>query len=96
MLDKVIFFSPNLYIVFADQRDELLEYCLSNGIEAKVHYPVPIYQQPALSHLGLKVGDFPVTDLHAKKMISFPCDQHLTKKQLFLIVKTIKEFYKKK
>ena len=44
----------HLYIVFAEKRDELLAYCLEKGIDVKVHYPVPIYRQPALNHLGLK------------------------------------------
>ena len=40
----------HLYIVFANNRDKLLNYCLKNGIEAKVHYPIPIYRQEALSY----------------------------------------------
>ena len=48
----------HLYIVFADDRDGLLNYCLDHGIEAKVHYPIPIYRQPALKHLGYREGNF--------------------------------------
>ena len=83
----------HLYIVFAERRDELLEYCNQKGIEAKVHYPVPIYLQPALEYLGLKEGDFPVTDEHAKKIISFPCDQHLDQSQLDYIIQTVNDYY---
>jgi aminotransferase EvaB len=85
----------HLYIVFADNRDELLKYCLDNGIEAKVHYPVPIYRQPALMELGHVEGDFPVTDAHTKKIITFPCDQHLSTSHLDYIVKTVTEFYQR-
>ncbi len=84
----------HLYIVFAKQRDQLLEFCLSRGIDAKIHYPVPIYRQPALSHLGLTVGQFPVTDAHAEKIVSFPCDQHLSEEQLQYVVDTVSEFYR--
>ena len=28
----------HLYVVFAKNRDGLLDYCLQNGIEAKIHY----------------------------------------------------------
>ena len=35
----------HLYIVFAKKRDKLLNYCLKKGIEAKIHYPTPIYRQ---------------------------------------------------
>tara|TARA_Y100000816_G_C26099522_1_gene582442 strand:+ start:169 stop:1290 length:1122 start_codon:yes stop_codon:yes gene_type:complete len=85
----------HLYIVFAEKRDELLEYCLTKGIEAKVHYPIPIYRQPALSFLNHSEGDFPVTDSHAKKIISFPCDQHLEKEELDYIINTVSSFYSK-
>ena len=54
----------HLYIVFAEGRDGLLEHCIQEGIEAKIHYPVPIYRQKALSFLGYKEGDFPVSDAH--------------------------------
>jgi len=89
---KIVF---HLYIVFAQNRDNLLKYCHKKGVEAKIHYPVPMYLQKALKKLKHKKGDFPVTDRHAKEIITFPCDQHLNKGQLLYIVKTIKDFYNK-
>ena len=86
----------HLYIVFAEQRNELLKYCLKKGIEAKIHYPKPIYLQEAVKFLSHKKGDFPITDLHAKKIISFPCDQHLSISQIKYIIKTVSNFYRKK
>ena len=83
----------HLYIVFAEGRDGLLEHCIQEGIEAKIHYPVPIYRQKALSFLGYKEGDFPVSDAHTKKIITFPCDQHLEKKHLDHIIETVRAFY---
>jgi len=83
----------HLYMVFAERRDELRDYCLSKEIEVKIHYPVPIYRQPALEYLGNKKGDFPVTDRHAETVISFPCDQHLKPHQLDVIIQTVREFY---
>ncbi|MDU9806010.1 DegT/DnrJ/EryC1/StrS family aminotransferase, partial [Helicobacter pylori] len=84
-----------LYIVFAENRDHLLDYCIKKGIEAKVHYPIPIYRQKALTAYGYKEGDFPVTDAHTKKIITFPCDQHLSKEEMDYVVSIIKEFYSK-
>ena len=83
----------HLYIIFAEKRDELLKYCLKKGIEAKVHYPIPIYRQEALKFLKHKKGDFPVTDAHTKKIITFPCDQHLSKKEIDYVINTVKSFY---
>ena len=85
----------HLYIVFAKDRDNLLKYCLEKGIDAKIHYPIPIYKQSAVKYLGYKDGDFPVTDAHVEKIITFPCDQHLEQNQLDYIISTVSEFYGK-
>ena len=82
----------HLYIVFAEKRDELLEYCLNKGIEAKVHYPIPIYKQKAMGD-KYKSMKFPITDIQAQNIISFPCDQHLTDSQIDEIITSVKEFY---
>jgi len=83
----------HLYIVFAENRDGLLEYCINKGIEAKIHYPIPIYRQPALEYLGYKLGDFPVSDAHTTKIITFPCDQHMEQSQLDYIIETVAQYY---
>jgi len=84
----------HLYIFFAEKRDALFNYCIKKGIEAKVHYPKPMYLQESLKTLKHKWGDFPVTDSHTKKIITFPCDQHLTLTQMNYIIKCVKDFYK--
>lgn len=84
----------HLYIVFAQRRDALLEHCIKKGIEAKVHYPVPIYRQPGLAHLGHREGDFPVSDGHTKEIITFPCDQHLSHQEIDYVIDTVRDFYR--
>ena len=84
----------HLYVIFVKNRDALLKYCLKKGIEAKVHYPKPMYLQESLKNLKHKKGDFPVTDEHCKKIITFPCDQHRSKKELDYIIRTVKNFYR--
>ena len=83
----------HLYIVFAQQRDALFQHCLDKGVEAKIHYPIPLYQQKGLRHLGYKPGDFPVADRHAREIVSFPCDQHLERAQLDYVISTVRDFY---
>jgi dTDP-4-amino-4,6-dideoxygalactose transaminase len=85
----------HLYIVFAEDRDALLKHCIDAGIEAKVHYPVPIYRQPALDFLGHKEGDFTVTDRHTHEIITFPCDQHLSQEEMDYVIETVRSFYAK-
>jgi dTDP-4-amino-4,6-dideoxygalactose transaminase len=65
---------------------------MNRGVEAKVHYPIPIYKQKALGkHYNFM--KFPVTDRQARNIISFPCDQHLNNSQLEEITNSVKEFY---
>ncbi len=82
-----------LYIIFAERRDGLLRHCLDNGIEAKIHYPIPLYQQDALKPYGYRAGDFPITDRQAREMISFPVDQHLSPDQQDHVIETVRRFY---
>jgi len=85
----------HLYMVFAEQRDELLQYCIAHGIETKVHYPLPVYLQPAVRNLcNTQLGDFATTDRHAKTMISFPAHEHLSKDHLEHIITTVARFYR--
>lgn len=86
----------HLYIVFVKNRNKLLEHCLKKGIEAKIHYQVPIYRQPAMSFLKYKRGDFPKTDRHANSIISFPCDQHLTLKEQKYVISVVSKFFSNK
>lgn len=83
----------HLYMVFAEQRDALHDHCRAAGIDCKVHYPIPLYQQEGLAFLGYKPGDFPVTDRHAASVISFPADQHLSREQQDTVIRTVADFY---
>jgi dTDP-3-amino-2,3,6-trideoxy-4-keto-D-glucose/dTDP-3-amino-3,4,6-trideoxy-alpha-D-glucose/dTDP-2,6-dideoxy-D-kanosamine transaminase len=83
-----------LYMVFAEDRDALLKHCLERGIEAKIHYPIPLYQQDALAPFGYKAGDFPVTDRHSRDCVSFPVDQHLSRAEQDYVIDTVRAFYK--
>ena len=48
---KIVF---HLYMVYAKNRDNLYKHCLKKGIEAKIHYPIPIYKQKALKGISGK------------------------------------------
>lgn len=85
-----------LYILFVEDRDALLAHCIERGIEAKIHYPIPLHLQDALRYLGHKPGDFPVTERHCRETISFPVDQHLSRTEQDYVVETVRDFYARK
>ena len=49
----------HLYIVFAQKRDKLLKYCHSKGVEAKIHYPKPMYLQYRIDVFCFRSGRVP-------------------------------------
>jgi dTDP-4-amino-4,6-dideoxygalactose transaminase len=84
----------HLYIIEVQKRDTLFRYLNEQGIEAKIHYPIPLHLQRGLSHLGYKRGDFPVTEWQAANTLTLPVDQHLSEDQIGYTIDTIKRFYK--
>lgn len=83
-------------VVNEKDRDPLYKHLLDNGVEAKIHYPIPLYQQQGLRHLGYKPGDFPETDRQAKHIISLPVDQHLTEGEIKYALETVKSYFTKR
>lgn len=81
------------YVIQAKDRDKLLVYLRENGIEAKIHYPIPIHLQKASEHLGYKVGDFPICEAQSKSIITLPVHQHLSNQQISYVIDKIREFY---
>jgi dTDP-4-amino-4,6-dideoxygalactose transaminase len=83
----------HIYSVLCEQRDALQEYLVANGVDAKVHYPVPMHLQPAAAYLGYQKGDFPVAERLANETISFPVHEFISREQQDQVVKLIKTFY---
>lgn len=81
------------YVIQAMDRDKLMVYLGQNGIETKVHYPIPIHLQKASKYLGYKEGDFPVCENQAEEILSLPIHQYLGKEQLDYVIDRIKKFY---
>ena len=83
-----------LYLVTATRRDELVAFLISRGVEAKIHYPIPIHLQNAARNLGYKCGDFPVCERQAQEIVTLPAHQHLTQEQINYMLSMIREFYR--
>lgn len=84
----------HLYIIEVKERDALHAVLNEKGVEAKIHYPIPLHFQKALKHLGYKKGDFPVVEHQAERILSLPCHQHLRPEQRDFVVTTIQKFYR--
>ena len=82
-----------LYLATATRRDKLVKFLISRGVEAKIHYPIPIHLQNAARDLGYKRGDFPVCERQTEEIVTLPAHQHITEEQIDYTVSIIREFY---
>jgi dTDP-4-amino-4,6-dideoxygalactose transaminase len=81
----------HLYVIESDRRDALQRHLKSREIATGIHYPVPIHLQEACKELGYRVGDFPVTERAAERMLSLPMYPELTAAQVDYVSDTILE-----
>jgi len=81
------------YVILTDRRDALADYLKENGIDTRVHYPIPLHLQPAAKNLGYKIGDFPVAERLMMQMLSLPIYPELTDNHVDYVIAKIKEFF---
>ena len=82
----------HLYVIRTAARDALLEHLHANGVEAGVHYPLPLHLQPAYAALGYARGAFPVTEAVADSCLSLPLYPEMTNAQQDRVVALVRAF----
>lgn len=73
-------------------RNKLIEHLHEKGIPAMIYYPVPMHMQKAYQDPRYKAGDFPVTEMLAKVVVSLPMHTELDEEQLKYITDSVLEF----
>ena len=84
----------HLYVIRVEQRDKLQKFLIKQGIDAKVHYPVPMHLQPAAKKYGYKVGDFPLAEAICKSILSLPVHEFNNMDHRKFVVDKIIDFYR--
>jgi len=82
----------HLYVLQVEGRHDLLEYLKGKGIQAGVHYPVPIHLQPAYQDRILTANDMSITENLTKRIISLPMYPELSMNDAKKIVDVLKKF----
>lgn len=85
----------HLYVIRTENRDALMSHLQEAGIASGLHYPVPIHLQEAYSELPYAEGDFPITEAHAKTIVSLPMYPELTDEMIDYIAATMAVFYER-
>jgi dTDP-4-amino-4,6-dideoxygalactose transaminase len=80
-------------VVRTGRREELLAHCRAAGVQAGVHYPVPLHLQPAWRHLGYAAGDLPATEAWAAECLSLPLYPELAEERQDRVIGAVRSFF---
>jgi dTDP-4-amino-4,6-dideoxygalactose transaminase len=80
----------HLFVIRTENREELQQFLLENGIETLIHYPVAPHQQKAFSnwnHLS-----FPITEKIHNEVLSLPISPVLTNDEVSFVIEVINKW----
>jgi dTDP-4-amino-4,6-dideoxygalactose transaminase len=79
----------HLYVIQTEERDRVRESLTGAGIEVGLHYPKPLHLQGAYKSLGYRLGDFPVAEALADRILSLPMFPELTSEAVEYVAQEI-------
>jgi dTDP-4-amino-4,6-dideoxygalactose transaminase len=81
----------HLYVIRTPRRDAVLQQLRSRGVDAGIHYPIPLHRQPAYLKLGFGDVSLPITERVATEIISLPIYPELTVAQIEFVAQCVRE-----
>ena len=82
-----------LFSIFANRRDELIDYLGDNGVSSKIYFH-PVHQSEFYRNKLKYDVDLPVTESIFEKTITLPMFPSMTTEQMDYVAETIGKFYK--
>jgi dTDP-4-amino-4,6-dideoxygalactose transaminase len=80
----------HLFVIRAQNRNELQQYLLANGIQTVIHYPIPPHQQKALK--ARNKLSFPITEKIHKEVLSLPISPVLTMDEVSFVIAVLNQY----
>jgi len=79
----------HLYVVQVENRDAVQAALAKENIGTGIHYPIPLHLQKAYANQGYRVGDFPVTEKAAERILSLPMFPTLSEADQVRVAQTL-------
>jgi len=80
----------HLFVIRTDNRNQLQQYLLDNGIQTMIHYPVPPHQQKALPQWHNL--SFPITEKIHNEVLSLPMSPVMTDEEVGFVISIINKY----
>jgi dTDP-3-amino-3,4,6-trideoxy-alpha-D-glucose transaminase len=83
----------HLYVIRLVQRNELQAWLKDQGINALIHYPVPVHLQPAYYGRLRGRSRLPVSEQAAREVLSLPIYPELSQPEVQKVIKAVRAFF---
>jgi len=80
------------YSIRLKDRDKLVDFLLKKSIPTAVHYPIPLHLQEVFANLGYKIGDFKISEMVCKEIVSLPMSPFLSLSEQNAVIDAIMEY----
>lgn len=74
-------------------REDFKKYLIEKGIPTMVYYPLPLHLQKAYLNFGGREGQFPVSEMLCKKVISLPIHTEMNPNEQDYIIESILKYF---
>lgn len=85
--------SSHLFVIRTPRRDALREHLKVAGIDALVHYPSALTEQPAFSDAGVAGGMCPQAVAAAREVLSLPLHPGLSEREIERVAAAVRAFF---
>ncbi|MFA5307783.1 MAG: DegT/DnrJ/EryC1/StrS family aminotransferase [Candidatus Babeliales bacterium] len=81
-------YNPFIFVIECDNRDKVMQYLLSHGVECRAYFPV-VHLMKCMS--GYKQGDFPVAEEIASRTLALPFWSDMSEDEIIEVCRVLKE-----
>ena len=82
----------HLFVVTCDAREQLQAYLQSCGIQALIHYPIPVHHQAPCLDVARDPNGLANTDRHANICLSLPCHPQMSADDVAAVIAAVNAF----
>lgn len=77
------------FVVKVNQREKFMNFLDANGIQTLIHYPIPPHLSKAYQSLNMHIGDLPITEDYARRVVSLPIYTGMDEEEVNYVVEKI-------
>lgn len=82
----------HLFVLLCAQRDALLAHMKAKGVEAQIHYPIPVHHQEPCRGIARDPSGLPHAEEHARRCISVPCHPQMSDGDVESVIAALNSF----